>query len=131
MSASWGGFNYGRGKSSLGAKKEKDTRQGNLNHPRRRGIHRGRGYGGGRGRPYWCFSCGVEGHRAFECSNYSMQESKKGQQPSLNLVQADNEEEGLESEFSSDMGGNLMIRRSMMISEKEQRHSSINEYSWL
>jgi hypothetical protein len=45
-----------------------------------------------------CFRCGVEGHRAFECPNYNMQEPKQGQQPSLNLVQAENEEEGVESE---------------------------------
>ena len=47
-SASWGGFNYGRGESSQGAEKEEDTRQGNLNQLRGRGFHRGRGYGGGR-----------------------------------------------------------------------------------
>ena len=77
MFASRGGFNFGRGKSFQGIEKEEDNRQGNLNQPRGRGFQRGRGYGGGKGRPYWCFRCGVEGHRAFECSNDNMQESKQ------------------------------------------------------
>jgi len=39
-----------------------------------------------------------------------MQEPKQGQQPRLNLVQAENEEdEGEESEVPPDMGENLMI----------------------
>ena len=94
-------------------------------------IQRGIGYGGGRGGPYVCFRCGVEGHRAFECPSYNIQESKKGQQPSLNLVQAENEEEGVESEVPPNMGESLMIRRSMVIPEKEKRKGSGNEYSWL
>ena len=49
-----------------------------------------------------------------------MQNSNQGQRLSLNLVQAENEEEGVESEVPPDMGGNLMIRRSMVILEKEQ-----------
>ena len=40
---------------------------------------------------------------------------------SLNLVQAQNEEEGVEYEVPPDMGGNFMIRRSMVIPVKEQR----------
>jgi hypothetical protein len=77
-----------------------------------------------------CFRCGVEGHRAFECPNYNMQELNQGKHPSLNLVQAENGE-GVESEVPLDMGKNLMIRRSMVIPEKEQRQSSGNEDSWL
>ena len=57
-----------------------------------------------------CFRCGVEGHPAFECPSYNMQESKQGQQPSLNFVQAENEE-GAESEVPPDMGESLMIWR--------------------
>jgi hypothetical protein len=78
-----------------------------------------------------CFKCGVEGHRAFECPSFNIQESKKGQQPSLNLVQAENEEEGVESEVPPDMGESLMILRLMVIPEKQQRQGSDNEYSWL
>ena len=48
-----------------------------------------------------------------------MQESKQGKQPSLNLVQDENEE-GVESEVPPDMGENIMIQRSMVIPEKEQ-----------
>jgi hypothetical protein len=55
---------------------------------------------------------------------------KQGKQPSLKLVQDENEE-GYESEVPPDMGENLMIRRSMVISKKEQRQSSNNEYPWL
>ena len=73
-----------------------------------------------------CFRCGVEGHRAFECPSYNIQESKKGQQPSLNLVQAENE--GVESEVPPDMGESLMIQRSMVIPKKEQSQGSDNEY---
>jgi hypothetical protein len=68
-----------------------------------------------------CFKFGVEGHRAFECPNYNMQESKKRKEHSLNLVQAENEEEGVESEVPLDMGESLMIRRSMLIPKKVQR----------
>ena len=60
-----------------------------------------------------------------------MQEPKQGQKPGLKLVQAKNEEEGAESEVPPTMGGNLMIRRLMVIPKKEQRHSSINEDSRL
>jgi hypothetical protein len=77
-----------------------------------------------------CFKCGVEGHRAFECPNYNIQEPKQGQQPSLNLVQAKNEEEGVESEVSPDIGESLMIWRSMVIPKKEQRQSRNNEDYW-
>ena len=59
-----------------------------------------------------------------------MQELKKRQQPSLNLVQAENEE-GVEFEVPPDIGENLMMQRSMVILEKEQRKSNDNEYSWL
>jgi hypothetical protein len=48
-----------------------------------------------------------------------MPESKQGQQPSLNLIQDENEEEGNEFEVSLDMGENLMIHRSMVILKKE------------
>ena len=108
LSASQGGFNYGRGESSQGFEKAKDTRQGNFNQPRGRGSQRGRGYGGGRGRPYWCFRCGVEGHQAFYFSKYTMQYMREGQQPSLKLVQVDNEE-GVEYKVMPNMGGNIMI----------------------
>jgi hypothetical protein len=37
-STSWGGFTYGRGEPSQGAKKEKDTQQCNLNQPQGRGF---------------------------------------------------------------------------------------------
>jgi hypothetical protein len=47
------------------------------------------------------------------------------------LVQVENEEEGDEYEVSPDMGENLMIQRSMLIPEKEQRKGSGSEYSWL
>ena len=97
-----------------------------MNQPRGRVFQRGRGYGGGRGIPYWCFRCGVEGHQAFECSNYKMQEPKKGNHPSLNLVQDDNEEEGVESKVPPNMGENIMIQRSMVILKKEKRQSSRN-----
>ena len=61
-----------------------------------------------------------------------MQEPKQGQQPRLNLVQAENEEdEGEESEVPPDMGENLMIRRAMVIPGKEENKSSGNEDSWL
>jgi len=49
----------------------------------------------------------------------------------LNLVQDKNEEEGVEYEVSHDVGESLMIQRSMVIPEKEQRKSNDNEYSWL
>ena len=39
-----------------------------------------------------CFKCGEEGHRSFECPNYNMQEPNQGEQPRLNLAQAENEE---------------------------------------
>jgi len=48
-----------------------------------------------------------------------MKESKKGQQPILNLVQDENEEEGYESEVSPDMGENVMIQKSTVTPEKE------------
>ena len=57
-----------------------------------------------------------------------MQEPNKKQQHNLKFIQVDNEEEGFEAEVPPDMGGNLMIQRSMVILEKEQRHSSCNEY---
>ena len=61
-----------------------------------------------------------------------MQEPKQGQQPRLNLVQAENEEdEGEESEVPPDMGENLMIQRAMVIPGKEENKSSGNEDSWL
>jgi hypothetical protein len=47
------------------------------------------------------------------------------------LVQDENEEEGVEYEVPLDMGESLMIQRSMVIPEKEQREGSDNEYSWL
>ena len=50
-----------------------------------------------------------------------MQESKQGQIPSLNLAQVENEEEGDKYKVSSDMGRNLMIRRSMVIPKKEEK----------
>jgi hypothetical protein len=78
-----------------------------------------------------CFRCGVEGHRAFEFPSYKIHKSKQGQQPSLKLVQAENEEEGVESEVPPDMGESLMIQRSMVIPEKEKRQGSENEDSWL
>jgi hypothetical protein len=46
-SASWGGFNYGRGETSEGSMKAEDTPQCNLNQTQGRGFHRGIGYGGG------------------------------------------------------------------------------------
>ena len=60
-----------------------------------------------------------------------MQETKQGYHPRLNLAQAKNEEEGDESQVSPYMGENLMIRREMVIPEKEQIKSSDNEDSWL
>ena len=61
-----------------------------------------------------------------------MQELKQGQQPRLNLVQAENEEdEGEGSEVPLDMGENLMIRRAMVIPRKEEKKSSGNEDSWM
>jgi hypothetical protein len=60
-----------------------------------------------------------------------MQEPKKGQQPSLNLVQVENEEEGFECQVSYNMGENLMIQRPMVIPKKEERRSRENEDSWL
>ena len=50
-----------------------------------------------------------------------MQEPKQGEQPKLNLAQADIEEEGDESQVPPDMGENLMIRRATMIPKKEQK----------
>ena len=55
-----------------------------------------------------------------------MQEPKKGNHPSLNLVQDDNEEEGVESKVPPNMGENIMIQRSMVILKKEKRQSSSN-----
>ena len=49
-----------------------------------------------------------------------MQEPKQGEQPRLNLAQAEDEEEGDESEVFPDIGENLMIQRAMMIPKKEQ-----------
>ena len=40
-----------------------------------------------------------------------MQEPKQGEQPRLNLAQAEDEEERDESEVFSDIGENLMIQR--------------------
>ena len=60
-----------------------------------------------------------------------MQELKQGQQPRLNLVQAENDEdEGEESEVPPNMGENLMIRRAMVIPGKKENKSSGNEDSW-
>jgi hypothetical protein len=47
------------------------------------------------------------------------------------LAQAEDEEEGEESEIFPDIGENLMIRRAIMIPKKEQKQSSDNEDSWL
>ena len=60
-----------------------------------------------------------------------MQEPKQGEQPRLNLAQAEDEEEGDESKFFLDIGENLMIQRAMMIPKKDQKQSSDNEDSWL
>ena len=49
----------------------------------------------------------------------------------MNLVQDKNEEEGVEYEVLPDMEESLMIQRSMVIPEKEQRQSSDNEDSWI
>ena len=67
------------------------------------------------------FKCGEEGHREFECLNYNMQEPKQGEKPRLNLVQAENEEEGDESQVFPDIGENLVIQIVMMIPKKEQK----------
>ena len=47
-----------------------------------------------------------------------MQDPKEGKKPNLNLVQAENEEEGDESEVPPDMGENLMIWMSMVNPER-------------
>ena len=49
-----------------------------------------------------------------------MKEPNQVQKPDLNLVQAENEE-GVESEVPMDIKGNIMIQRSMVIPNKEQR----------
>lgn len=124
-------FNYGRGESSQGVEKVKDSQQNNPNPPRRSGFQRGTSYSDGKERPMVYFKCGEEDHQAFECPNYNMQEPKKGEQPILNLAQAEDEEEGNESEVFPDIGENLMIHRAMMIPKKEQKKSNDNEDSWL
>ena len=43
---------------------------------------------------YGFFKCDEEGHRAFQFPNYNMPEPKQGEQPRLNLAQAEDEEEG-------------------------------------
>ena len=114
-------FNYGRGESSQGAEKVKDTQQNNPNQPRGSGFQRGGGYDARRGRPIVCFSYSEEGHWAFECPNYNMQETKQGEKPRSNLAQAKNEEEGDESQVLPDMGENLIIWRAMVIPKNEQK----------
>ena len=126
-----GSFNYGNGEYSQRAEKVEDSQQNNPNQPRGSGFQRGRGYNAGRGRPMVCFKCGEEGHRSFECPNYNMQDPKQGDKPRLNLAQAEDEEEGDESEVFPNIVENLMIHRAMMIPKKEQKRSSDNEDSWL
>ena len=109
MSHLQGSFNYGIWESSQGAKKVEDTQQNNSNHPRGSGFQRGRGYDASKRRPIVCFKCGEEGRHAFECPNYNMQEPKQGEKPRLNLSQAENEEEGGESQVFPNIGENLMI----------------------
>ena len=58
-----------------------------------------------------------------------MQDPKQGEQPRLNLAQAENEEEGDESQVFLDIGENIMIQRAMMILKKEKKHSNDNEDS--
>ena len=131
LSPSQGSFNYGRGESSQGAEKVEDSQQNNPKPPRGSGFYRGRGYDASRGRPIVCFRCSEEGHQAFEFPNYYMQEPKKGEQPRLNLAQAEDEEEGDESKVFLDIRENIMIQREMMIPKKEKKQSSDNEDSWL
>ena len=49
-----------------------------------------------------------------------MQDPKQGEQPRLNFPQAENEEEGDESEVFLDIGENLMIQRAIMIPKKSK-----------
>ena len=60
-----------------------------------------------------------------------MQEPKQGEQPRLNLTQAEDEEEGDESNVFPDIGEKLMSQRAMMIPRKEQKQSNDNEDSCL
>ena len=55
--------------------------------------------------------------------------AEQGKQPSLNLVQDENEEKVFDYEVPPYMGGNIMIHRLMAIPKKYQRQSSGNEYS--
>ena len=128
-----GGSNNGRGENFQSFEKNIDTRQDPPNQERGRGFQRGRGYGSGRGwenqrRPFTCFRCGEEGHRAFECSNFNMQDRNQGGPSRVNLAQADNESE---QEVPPDMGENLMMRRTMIIPAKEDVKEKGNDDSWL
>ena len=128
-----GGSNNGRGENFQGFEKNIDTRQDPPNQERGRGFQRGRGYGSGRGcenqrRPFTCFRCGEEGHRAFECSNFNMQDRNQGGPSRVNLAQANN---GSEQEVPPDMGENLMMRRTMIIPAKGDVKEKGNDDSWL
>ena len=60
-----------------------------------------------------------------------MREHKHEEQPRLNLAQAENEEEGDESQIPPDVGENLMIIKALLIPENEQRKSTSYGDSWL
>lgn len=121
-SPSRGGLNYSKGESSQGENKLADAWQEPQTQQRGRGFQ-SRGYCSGRGweiqiRPFTCFRCGEEGHKELECSNYKMQERNWGETPKMDLAQV--EHEGTKPEVSQNVGQSLMIRRTMVILEKEK-----------
>ena len=131
----WGVSNYGQRESSPGFEKNIDTRQDPPNQERGRDFQRGRGYGSGRGwenqrRPFTCFRC-REGHRAFECPNYNILDINKGRKHRRSLVQPQFVAAGGEQEVLPDVGETLMMRRSMIILQKEEVLEKKSSDSWL
>ncbi|KAH9300982.1 hypothetical protein KI387_012565, partial [Taxus chinensis] len=68
------------------------------------------------------------GHRAFECPHYPTQDRWQGEQPRVNLVEAEEEEE---MEVAADLGETLMIRRMMIVPRKEKEQDVAGADSWL
>lgn len=60
-----------------------------------------------------------------------MQERNQGGQPRVNLIQTHHEVEGTKLEVPPDVGESLMMRRAMVIPEKEKTQAKSFDGSWL
>jgi len=60
-----------------------------------------------------------------------MQEKNQGGQPRVNLIQMQHEVEGTELEVPPDVGESLMVRRAMVILEKEKTQAKSSDGSLL